>query len=108
MPRTRDLPLQALRIGDMVIAGYPNETFNATGLAVRARSPFAVTMNIGLANEYAGYLPPADQFPLGGYTSWRARTSCLEERAEAMVVEGVNRCVQSLAAKHFLGWAHAW
>ena len=107
MPRTRDLPLQALRIGDMVIAGYPNETFNATGFAVRARSPFAVTMNIGLANEYAGYLPPADQFPLGGYTSWRARTSCLEERAEAMVVEGVNRCVQSLAAKHFLGWAHA-
>ena len=107
MPRTRDLPLQALSIGDMVIAGYPNETFNATGLAVRARSPFAVTMNIGLANEYAGYLPPADQFPLGGYTSWRARTSCLEERAEAMVVEGVNRCVQSLAAKHFLGWAHA-
>lgn len=107
MPRTRDLPLQALRIGDMVIAGYPNETFNATGFAVRARSPFAVTMNIGLANEYAGYLPTADQFPLGGYTSWRARTSCLEERAEAMVVEGVNRCVQSLAAKHFLGWAHA-
>jgi putative membrane-bound dehydrogenase-like protein len=106
-PSTRDIPLQALRIGDLVIAGYPNETFNATGLAVRSRSPFAVTMNIGLANDYAGYLPPADQFPLGGYTSWRARTSCLEIDAEAKVVDGVDRLVQSLAARKLPGWSRA-
>jgi hypothetical protein len=71
MPPTRQVPLQVLRAGDMAIVGYPTETYNATGLAVRAASPFRVTLNIGLANDLLGYLPPADQFPLGGYTTWR-------------------------------------
>ncbi|MFM8571973.1 MAG: PVC-type heme-binding CxxCH protein [Pirellula sp.] len=97
MPETRQVPLQALRIGDMVIAGYPTETYNATGLAVKAASPFQVTLNIGLANDLLGYLPPADQFPLGGYTTWRARTSCLEESAEARVVEVLSSIIQKLA-----------
>jgi putative membrane-bound dehydrogenase-like protein len=106
-PSTREIPIQAIRIGDMVIAGYPNETFNDTGLAVRSKSPFAATMNIGMANDYAGYLPPAPLFPLGGYTTWRARTSCLEVGAEAEVVQGLRRLIQSMAAKHWKGWARA-
>ena len=96
LPTTRQVPLQALRIGDLVVVGYPTETFNATGLAVRAASPFQVTLNIGLANDLLGYLPPADQFPLGGYTSWRARTSCLEESTEARVVETLSALVEQL------------
>ena len=93
---TRQVPLQALKVGDMVIVGYPTETYNATGLAVRAASPFRVTLNIGLANDLLGYLPPADQFPLGGYTTWRARTSCLEESTEARVVQTLSSLVQQL------------
>ena len=97
MPPTRQVPLQALRVGDMAIVGYPTETYNATGLAVRASSPFRVTLNIGLANDLLGYLPPADQFPLGGYTTWRARTSCLEEATEARVVESLSSLVHQLS-----------
>ncbi|MFN7732862.1 MAG: PVC-type heme-binding CxxCH protein, partial [Pirellula sp.] len=104
-PATREIPIAALRIGDLAIAGYPNETFNDTGLAVRAQSPFPITLNIGLANDYAGYLPPAKLFPLGGYTTWRARTSCLEVDAETHVVQGVSELVHGLAAKHFTNWA---
>jgi len=99
MPDTRQVPLQALRIGNLVIAGYPTETYNATGLAVRANSPFQITLNIGLANDLLGYLPPADQFPLGGYTTWRARTSCLEESTEARVVETLSGLVSQMADK---------
>jgi glucose/arabinose dehydrogenase len=62
-------------------------------------------MNIGMANDYAGYLPPAKLFPLGGYTTWRARTSCLEVDAETHVVNGVAELVHGLAARHFQGWA---
>ena len=98
MPPTRQVPLQALRVGDMAIVGYPTETYNATGLAVRAASPFRVTLNIGLANDLLGYLPPADQFLLGGYTTWRARTSCLEEATEARVVESLSSLVHQLIA----------
>lgn len=99
-PDTRQLPLQAFRIGDLGIATFPNETFNASGLAVRAKSPFAITMNIGLANDLAGYLPTASEFEVGGYTTWRARTSCLAVDTEEKVVATLQGLVQGLHAEH--------
>jgi hypothetical protein len=53
-------------------------------------SPFGLTMVIGLANGYHGYLPPPDQFPLGGYTTWRARSSYLETNAEPRIVQSIS------------------
>jgi neutral ceramidase len=88
-PATKELKLQAFRIGDFGIDGIPCETYGSTGLAIKKGSPFAVTMVIGLANGYHGYLPPPDQFPLGGYTTWRARTSYLEMGAEPKIVKTV-------------------
>ena len=85
MPATRELKLQAIRIGPLGIAAMPNEVFGSTGLAIKRDSPLRPTINIELANGYFGYLPPPDQFPLGGYTTWRARSSCLEVEAEPKV-----------------------
>lgn len=96
MPPTRTLPLQALQIGKMVIAAFPTETYTATGQSVRLQSQFPFTLNIGLANDLAGYLPPANQFPLGGYTTWRARTSCLAEDTESRVVTELNSLIGQL------------
>jgi neutral ceramidase len=84
-PATKEITLQALAIGDFAIAAVPCETFGSTGLAIKKASPFSLTMVIGLANGYHGYLPPPDQFPLGGYTTWRARTSYLEQGAEPKI-----------------------
>jgi neutral ceramidase len=84
-PATKEITLQALAIGDFAIAAIPCETFGSTGLAVKKASPFPLTMVVGLANGYHGYLPPADQFPWGGYTTWRARTSYLEREAETKI-----------------------
>jgi hypothetical protein len=84
-PATKELTLQAFGIGDFGIAAVPCETFGSTGLAIKKGSPFPLTMVIGLANGYHGYLPPPDQFPLGGYTTWRARTSHLEKEAEPKI-----------------------
>jgi hypothetical protein len=44
-------------------------------------------MVIELANGSSGYLPPPEQFELGGYTTWRARTSYLETGAEPRIQE---------------------
>ena len=85
MPPTRELKLQAIRIGGLGIAAFPNEVFGSTGLAIKRKSPLKPTINIELANGYYGYLPPPDQFPLGGYTTWRARSSCLEVQAEPKI-----------------------
>ena len=84
-PATKEITLQGLAIGEFAIAAVPCETFGSTGLAIKKASPFLLTMVIGLANGYHGYLPPPDQFPLGGYTTWRARTSYLETEAEPKI-----------------------
>ncbi len=84
---SRELVLQALRIGDFAIAAIPNEVFAITGLKLKAQSPFANTMNIELANGAEGYIPPPEQHRLGGYTTWPARTAGLEVEAEPKIVE---------------------
>jgi hypothetical protein len=84
-PATKEITLQALAMGEFSIAAVPCETFGSTGLAIKKASPFPLTMVVGLANGYHGYLPPPDQFPLGGYTTWRARTSYLERDAEPKI-----------------------
>lgn len=99
LPPTRQLKLQAMRIGDLGIAAMPNEVFGSTGLAIKAKSPLRPTINIELANGYFGYIPPPDQFPLGGYTTWRARSSCLEVQAEPKIMAGVLELLQKVASQ---------
>jgi neutral ceramidase len=85
MPPTRELKLQAIRIGDLGIAAIPNETYASTGLFIKKNSPLKTTMCIELANGCEGYIPPEELHKLGGYTTWRARTSCLQVDAEEKI-----------------------
>jgi len=85
MPTTRELKVQAIRIGGLGIAAIPCEAYGSTGLAIKAASPMKTTMNISLANGGEGYIAPPEQHKLGGYTTWRARSSCLEELAEPKI-----------------------
>lgn len=89
LPPTRTFKLQAIRLGELGIAAMPNEVFGITGLTIKAKSPLQPTINIELANGYAGYLPPPAMFPYGGYTTWRARSSCLEVQAEPKIMGAV-------------------
>ncbi len=84
-PATRKIKLQAIRIGDVAIAGCPCEVFAETGLAVKRDSTAKKTFTIELANGYAGYLPPRKQHELGGYETWPARSSFLEVGAEEKI-----------------------
>jgi len=66
---------QALAIGDCVIVGMPGEILVKIGMAVAEASPFARTIHVSHANGAVGYVPTADQVPLGGYEVDRARAS---------------------------------
>jgi hypothetical protein len=89
MPPTRELKLQAIRIGDLGIGTIPNETYSSTGLFIKKHSPLKTTFVVELANGCEGYIPPPELHPLGGYTCWRARTACLEPQAERKIRAGV-------------------
>ncbi len=81
--------LQTFRIGDLGIAAIPCEVFAEIGLAIKKQSPFQRTFTIELANGYNGYLPTPAQHKLGGYETWRARSSYLEVEAAPKIVETV-------------------
>ena len=84
-PETVRVKLQAIRIGDLGIVTTPCETFVETGLALKQASPLKPTFVISLANGYNGYLPTPSQHELGGYETWRAKSSYLQTDAEPKI-----------------------
>jgi neutral ceramidase len=82
--------IQAFRIGGLGVAAIPFEVFTATGLTIKAKSPFKDTFTIELANGGYGYLPTPEQHELGGYETWLG-TNRVEKEAsrkiEAKVLE---------------------
>jgi hypothetical protein len=42
-------------------------------------------MMVGMANDYCGYIPTEEQHALGGYETWRARSSFLEVKAASQI-----------------------
>jgi hypothetical protein len=86
-PNEVPLILQTLRIGDLGIAAVPCEVFAETGLAIKKQSPFKQTFTIELANGCNGYLPTPGQHRLGGYETWRARSSYLETEAAPKIFD---------------------
>lgn len=88
-PNQFPLIIQAFRIGDLAIAQIPCEVFVEIGLDIKKNSPFKPTFSISLANGYNGYLPTPEQHELGGYETWRARSSYLEVGASTKITETV-------------------
>jgi hypothetical protein len=62
-----ELRVQAIRIGEAVVAGMNVETFFETGLEIRERSPFADTFVLGYTNGSMAYLPRQEDQPEGGW-----------------------------------------
>jgi hypothetical protein len=86
-PKEVSVIIQAMRIGDLGIAAVPCEVFVEIGLEIKAKSPFKPTFTIELANGYNGYLPTPEHHKLGGYETWRARSSYLEVDASTKIME---------------------
>lgn len=61
-----ELPLHVLRIGDVTLVGLPVEPFCEIGLRIKRRLGPG-TIVLGYANAMFGYMPVAEEYPLGGY-----------------------------------------
>ena len=96
-PATVIAKVQAIRIGELGIVSSPCETFVETGLAIKRESPLRPTFTIELANGYNGYLPTPEQHALGGYETWRAKSSYLATDAEPKVRASLLELLQQVA-----------
>jgi hypothetical protein len=100
--------VQALCIGDAVIAAVAMEAFSATGMAIKARSPFPHTQLIGVSNGFHGYLTRGPDLPAGG---WKAteryavpdlyaqawlQPAAIGPTAESMVVDNLVEMLESI------------
>jgi hypothetical protein len=66
--KNADVPIQAMRIGDIGLIGLPAEIFVRIGLEIKHFSPVAPTFVVELANARASsYVPTTDQAERGAY-----------------------------------------
>lgn len=97
--KATEIVIQAIRIGDIAIATTPNETYALTGLKLKRQSPLPKTMVIELANGGDGYIPPPEQYLLGGYNTWPARSAGLEIQAEPKITETALHLLEQVAGQ---------
>jgi neutral ceramidase len=95
MPARIDVPLQALRIGDLVIFAIPFEVFVEMGLELKAKSPFPQTFVMSIANGAYGYLPTPEHHELGGYETWLG-TNQVEIEAAPKIIDALLSLVRQL------------
>lgn len=88
-PKQVPILLQAFQLGDLAITAAPCEVFVEIGLEIKDKSPFDPTFMISLANGYNGYLPTPEHHKMGGYETWRARSSYLEVNASHKVTQNI-------------------
>ncbi len=70
-PAIWQMPIQALRIGDLGLAALHSEVFVEIGLDIKRRSPFARTLVGELANaDTNGYVPTDRAYDEGSYEVW--------------------------------------
>jgi hypothetical protein len=96
-PDSVKLKLQVMRVGQLGIVAIPCEVFTDIGLSIKkTRSLFKTSFVVSLANGYNGYLPTPAHHALGGYETWRARSSYLEVTASDKIEETVSELFREL------------
>lgn len=95
-PDTISCPVQAFRIGNILIGALAGEFFAETGLRLKNNFDGKPYFTISMANGNIGYVPPKDQLPLGGYETWRCRYRCADENSERVVRETLEDMAASL------------
>jgi hypothetical protein len=96
-PTSVKIKLHAIRVGDLAICSSPCEMFTETGGAIKTASTFKKTFTISLADGYNGYLPPPNQHLMGGYETWRARSSYLVADMEPKILATLKRMMREIS-----------
>ena len=76
LPEQMETTVQAIRIGDAGIVGFPGEVFADTGRRATDTLQAKPLFTVSLANDYIGYICTDTALQEeGGYETWAANTS---------------------------------
>jgi len=84
-PDSFTLNLTAVRFGNIVFSGIPNEPFTEIGRSIKKASPFDMTLVTCCSNGHQGYLPMQSAYDEGGY---EANTSSFGPGVAESVIDG--------------------
>lgn len=79
--------IQVIALGDVAFVAIPGELFVELGREIQRRSPFAHTVVVTQANDWAGYIPHRAAFDEGGYEVIFASQSRFAPEAGDLVVD---------------------
>jgi hypothetical protein len=86
--RTEIVEMQALRIGNVGVVGFPGEPFADIGLRLRDRAPTAALMISELANNELGYFATEPAYSSGVYEAILPSAVFTEAEIDRMIDEG--------------------
>lgn len=95
-PYEYNVLIQAIKLGEGTIGTLPGEFFSETGLKLKKEASSKYYFSIALANAMIGYVPPADQFSLGGYETWLCTGSLAEVNAEEIIRKSLLKLISSV------------
>jgi len=95
-PSEWEVPISAMRIGELGLVGLPGEVFSQIGLDIKAASPFAQTMLLGLANGTVGYVATDQAMDEGSYETRLCRHVRAPKGTHALWMETAVRLLNGL------------
>ncbi|MEA3336155.1 MAG: neutral/alkaline non-lysosomal ceramidase N-terminal domain-containing protein [Chloroflexota bacterium] len=88
--------VQALRLNDLILFGFPGEVFAETGLQLKAKSQNCSVAVVELANDDIGYIPTAQAFLEGGYEVGQHLWGRITPEATDLLVAAGGRVIERL------------
>jgi hypothetical protein len=95
MPRTREVPVQAIRLGDVKFVSFPGELFTVLGQDVRSGVGGKVLLG-QCARAHVGYICPREAFMLDGYEIGPGTWSWMTEGCGNKIAEKAIEVARSL------------
>lgn len=91
-----NIPIHAVRIGDVVLATQPCELYCQFGLDIKRRSPAPLTGVVGIADGYNGYCPTTYGILGGGYSGEALHWTRLAPDAGYRIVDTSVRLIRKV------------